>query len=188
PDVIRKLADYLDWTESLGIAVATQPSDVTAAIQLLRAKAETLGNLKSSSEQTVTTRDEEGSRVIYVLPADPETIYVPVYDPEIVFRSSASRPIVFGTGVRVGSTWNSRWGWSNRRWTQVWVTPPAWHPPPPTWRSRRRPAGRPPGFWRPDRPGAGRPDRPGAGRPRPPVRPGGMGGGAMGGGGMGGGG
>jgi hypothetical protein len=77
PDVIRKLADHLDWTESLGIAVATQTSDVTAAIQLLRAKAETLGNLQSTPEQTVTTRDEGGSRVIYVLPANPERIYVP---------------------------------------------------------------------------------------------------------------
>ena len=38
PDVIRKLADHLDWTESLGTAVATQTSDVTAAIQLLRAR------------------------------------------------------------------------------------------------------------------------------------------------------
>jgi len=43
PDVIRMLADHLDWTESLGTAVAMQASDVTTAIQLLRAKAETLG-------------------------------------------------------------------------------------------------------------------------------------------------
>jgi hypothetical protein len=134
PDVIRKLADHLDWTESLGIAVATQTSDVTAAIQLLRAKAESLGNLQSTPEQTVTTRDEGGSRVIYVLPANPEKIYVPVYDPGIVFSSSAAGAIAFGFGVLVGSAWNSRWGWNNRRWNQVWITPPAWHPPPPTWR------------------------------------------------------
>jgi hypothetical protein len=48
PDVIRMLADHLDWTESLGTAVAMQASDVTTAIQLLRARAETLGNLKST--------------------------------------------------------------------------------------------------------------------------------------------
>ena len=95
PDVIRKLADHLDWTESLGIAVAAQTSDVTTAIQLLRAKAETLGNLKSTSEQIVTTRDEGGSRVIYVLPANPERIYVPVYDPGIAFSSSAAGAIAF---------------------------------------------------------------------------------------------
>ena len=172
PDVIRKLADHLDWTESLGIAVATQTSDVTAAIQLLRAKAETLGNLQSTPEQTVTTRDEGGSRVIYVLPANPERIYVPVYDPAIVFSSSAAGAIAFGFGVLVGSAWNSRWGWNNRRWNQVWITPPAWHPPPPTWRPPHRPGGRPPGPWRPDRPGGNRPERPG-GRPERPGRPGG---------------
>jgi hypothetical protein len=172
PDVIRKLADHLDWTESLGIAVATQTSDVTAAIQLLRAKAESLGNLQSTPEQTVTTRDEGGSRVIYVLPANPERIYVPVYDPGIVFSSSAAGAIAFGFGVLVGSAWNSRWGWNNRRWNQVWITPPAWHPPPPTWRPPHRPGGRPPGPWRPDRPGGNRPERPG-GRPERPGRPGG---------------
>ena len=134
PDVIRKLADHLDWTESLGTAVAMQASDVTTAIQLLRAKAETLGNLKSTSEQIVTARDDGGSRVIYVLPANPERIYVPVYDPGIVFSSFASGAIAFGVGVLVGSAWNNRWGWNNRRWNQIWVTPPVWHPPPPTWR------------------------------------------------------
>src|SRR6516165_8914324 len=173
PDVIRKLADHLDWTESLGTAVAMQASDVTTAIQLLRAKAETLGNLKSTSEQIVTARDDGGSRVIYVLPANPERIYVPVYDPGIVFSSFASGAIAFGVGVLVGSAWNNRWGWNNRRWNQIWVTPPVWHPPPPTWRPPHpgRPGGRPPGPWRPDRPG-GRPERPG-GRPERPGRPGG---------------
>jgi len=172
PDVIRKLADHLDWTESLGIAVATQTSDVTTAIQLLRAKAEALGNLNSTPEQTVTARDEGGSRIIYVLPANPERIYVPVYDPGIVVSSSAAGTIAFGVGVLVGSAWNSRWGWNNRRWNQVWITPPAWHPPPPTWRPPHRPGGRPPGPWRPDRPGGGRPERPGD-RPERPGRPGG---------------
>src|SRR5215471_19148590 len=171
PDVIRMLADHLDWTESLGTAVAAQTSDVTTAIQLLRAKAETLGNLKSTPEQTVTARDEGGSRIIYVLPANPERIYVPVYDPRIVFSSSAAGAIAFGVGVLVGSTWNNRWGWNNRRWNQIWVTPPVWRPPPPNWRPPLRPGARPPGIWRPDRPGSNRPDRPSL---RPPGgRPGG---------------
>jgi hypothetical protein len=171
PDVIRMLADHLDWTESLGTAVAAQTSDVTTAIQLLRAKAETLGNLKSTPEQIVTARDEGGSRVIYVLPADPERIYVPVYDPGIAFSSFASGAIAFGVGVLVGSAWNTRWGWNNRRWNQIWINRPVWHPPPPTWRPPHRPGSRPPGPWRPDRPG-GRPERPG-GRPERPGRPGG---------------
>jgi hypothetical protein len=90
---------------------------------LLRSKAETVGNLKSTTEQTVTTREEGGSRVIYV-PANPERIYVPVYDSSLVFSSALTGALVFGTAVLVGSTWNNRWGWNNRSWNQVWINPP----------------------------------------------------------------
>src|SRR5262249_23787014 len=177
PDVVQMLSDHLDWTESLGMAFSSQAEDVANVIQLLRAKAESAGNLKSTPEQVVTSRDEGGSRTIYIAPANPERIYVPVYDSSVVFTDALTGALVFGTGVLVGSTWNNRWGWNNRRWNQVWVSPAIWHPPPPNWRPRQRPGARPPGIWRPDRPGGGRPDRPGAGRPdRPgtgrPDRPG----------------
>ena len=172
PDVVEMLSDHLDWAESLGMAFSSQAEDVASVIQLLRAKAESNGNLKSTPEQVVTSRDEGGSRVIYIAPANPERIYVPVYDSSVVFTSSLTGALLFGTGVLVGSTWNDRWGWNNRRWNQVWVRPPAWNPPPPNWRPPQRPGARPPGIWRPDRPGAGRPDRPGIGRPdRPGGRP-----------------
>jgi hypothetical protein len=46
----------------------------------LRAKAESAGNLQSTAEQVVTSRDEGGARVIYIPPANPERIYVPIYD------------------------------------------------------------------------------------------------------------
>jgi hypothetical protein len=176
PDVVQMLSDHLDWTESLGTAFSSQAEDVANVIQLLRAQAESKGNLKSTPEQVVTTRDESGSRIIYIAPANPERIYVPVYDSSVVFSDPLAGALIFGAGVLVGSTWNNRWGWNNRRWNQVWVSPPAWHPPPPNWRPPQRPGARPPGIWRPDRPGGGRPDRPGTGRPDrpglPPDRPG----------------
>jgi uncharacterized protein DUF3300 len=163
PDVIKLLSEHLDWTQSLGWAQSVQPTDVGNVIQLLRAKAETLGNLKSTSEQLVTTREEGGSRVIYIVPANPERIYVPVYDSSLVFSSVVTGALVFGTGVLVGSAWNNRWGWNNRTWNQVWINPPGgWRP--------GRPGVRPPGAWRPDRPGI-RPDRPGVRPDRPGVRP-----------------
>lgn len=168
PSVIEMLVDHLEWTESLGEAFAIQPDDVAAAIQLLRAKAENLGNLKSSPEQTVLTRDDGGMRVIYISPASPERIYVPVYDPSIVFVRTAPSPMVFATGVVVGSLWNNRWGWHYRRWNDVWInnnTTINVHRPRPD-----RPGN--PGAWRPDRPGP-RPDRPGSRPDRPrPDRPG----------------
>ena len=103
PDVIHMLADHLDWTQSLGMASSLQSDDVATAIQMLRAQAEKVGNLKSMSEQVVTSRDEGGSRIIYIAPANPERIYVPVYDSSIVFTDAVAGALLFGTGVLVGS-------------------------------------------------------------------------------------
>ena len=167
PDTVRMLADHPDWTESLGWAFSVQDADVAAVIQLLRARAESAGNLKSTPEQAVTTREEGGSRVIYIAPTNPERIYVPVYDSSVVFDTVVTGALVFGTAVLVGSTWNNRWGWNNRSWNQVWIRPPG-----PGWRPPVRPIRPPPGAWRPGGPGRPpgvRPDRPGI---RPPgVRP-----------------
>ncbi len=179
PDEINLLADHLDWSQSLGMAFSLQPADVTAAIQMLRAKAESLGNLKSTPEQVVTVQESGGSRVIYIAPANPERIYVPRYDSSIVFETFLPVAAVFATGVIVGSAWNNRWGWNDRRWNQVWISPPVWHAPPSNWNPRpdRPGAGRPPAAWRPDRPGVRperpnlRPDRPGARPERPNLRP-----------------
>ena len=116
PDTIKMLAEHLDWTESLGWAFSVQDADVAAVIQMLRAKAESAGNLKSTPEQAVTTREEGGSRVIYIAPTNPERIYVPVYDSSLVFDTVVTGALVFGTAVLVGSAWNNQWGWNNRSW------------------------------------------------------------------------
>ncbi|QJP14060.1 DUF3300 domain-containing protein [Starkeya sp. ORNL1] len=171
PDVIQMLAGHLDWTESLGAAFNLQPDDVATAIQLLRAQAEKVGNLKTTEQQVVSAREEGGKRTIYIAPANPERIYVPTYDSSTVFTTAAVGALAFTTGVLVGSSWNNRWGWNNRSWNTVWVYRPGWHRPP-NW--HRPPPHRPPGSWRPDRPNRpGRPDRPNRpGRPdRPGVRP-----------------
>jgi len=176
PDVLQMLSDHVDWTESLGAAFAQQPQDVATAIQLMRAQAQKVGNLQTTPQQVVTTREEAGTQVIFIEPARPDRIYVPVYDPGVVFTSAVTTGLIFGTGILVGSYWNNRWGWHNRGWNTVWINQPVWRP--------GRPGGPPPGAWRPDRPGnrpdrpgmrppGGRPDRPGMpGRPdRPGVRP-----------------
>jgi hypothetical protein len=167
PDVLQMMADHLDWTESLGAAFSQQPQDVATAIQVLRAQAQKLGNLQTTPQQVVTTREESGTQVIHIAPAAPDRIYVPVYDPGVVFASALTTGLIFGTGILVGSSWNDRWGWHNRGWNTVWINQPVWRP--------GRPGGPPPGAWRPDRPG-GRPDRPGlrppGGRPDRPGLPG----------------
>ena len=103
PDVIAMLADHLDWTETLGTAFSAQAEDVANVIQILRAKAESVGNLKSTPEQVVTSRDEGGARVIYIAPANPERIYVPMYDSSAVFSGAVTGALLFGAGVIVGS-------------------------------------------------------------------------------------
>lgn len=154
PDVIKQLSGHPDWTESLGWAFTVQPNDVATVIQLLRAKAEKAGNLKSTPEQVVTAREEGASRVIYIAPADPERIYVPVYDSSTVFEAFVVGALVFGAVILVDAAWNNRWGWRNQYWNQVWTRPPG-----PGWRPPAPPVRPPPGVWLPDRPG--RPNRPG---------------------------
>lgn len=193
PDVIDMLTEKPEWTASIAWAFSVQHEDVSAAIQLLRAKAKDVGNLQSTPQQVVTTQPSGGSGppVIYIAPADPERIYVPVYDPGIVFGTAVAGALFFGTAFFVGSYWNNRWGWNNRTWNSVWIAPPhGWRPypgppgRPPHWRPDNRPD------WRPNRPPGGRPDRPhfrpdGPGGNRPggpggpgfrPDRPGGPGG------------
>jgi hypothetical protein len=166
PEVIELLARNLDWSQSVGAAFALQPEDVAATIQLLRAKAKDLGNLKTTQQQVVTVREENSKQIIYIAPANPVRIYVPAYDPATVFVSALPVALAFGAGVLVGSSWNNRWGWNNRSWNTVWVARPGWRPPPPNWRpGPGRPGVRPPGVWAPDRPG----DRPSL--PNRPVRP-----------------
>ncbi len=160
PSVIELLADHLEWTESLGEAFALQGEDVAAAVQLLRARAESIGNLKTTPEQTVVVRDEGGARVIYIAPAVPERIYVPVYDSSVVFTSALPIALAFTTGVFVGSAWNNQWGWNNRRWNDVWIDNRT------VVNVNRGPRPDRPGAWRPDRPGQ-RPQRPDVNRPRP---------------------
>ncbi len=64
PEQIAMLADHLDWTQSLGTAFAFQQQDVTNVIQMLRAKAESAGNLKSTPQQKVEVRETAGARTI----------------------------------------------------------------------------------------------------------------------------
>jgi hypothetical protein len=85
PQILAMLNDKLDMTQKLGDAFLGQQKDVMDAIQRLRAKAHAAGNLKSGKEQTVTTEQQNGTTVIKIEPASPEVVYVPVYDPLVVY-------------------------------------------------------------------------------------------------------
>ena len=86
PDVLKMMSSKLDWTKKLGDAVLVREADVMDAIQRLRAKADANNKLTSTKEQSVTKKQTEGSKqAIVIEPTDPSTIYVPYYDPAVVY-------------------------------------------------------------------------------------------------------
>jgi len=85
PSVIDMMSTKLDWTEELGDAIIAQQADVMDAIQRLRAKAEANNKLTSTKEQTVSTKQVQGKQVIVIEPTEPNTVYVPYYNPSVVY-------------------------------------------------------------------------------------------------------
>jgi hypothetical protein len=85
PDVLAMMSTKLDWTQKLGDAVLAQQPDVMDAIQRLRTKADANKKLASTSQQKVTKRQEQGKQVIVIEPTEPNTVYVPYYDPAVVY-------------------------------------------------------------------------------------------------------
>src|SRR5947207_9597110 len=89
PDVVKRLADDIGWTTDLGNAVLAQQSDVMDAVQRMRAKAQEKGNLKSNDQMTVETKVIEHKQVIVVEQSKPDVVYVPSYDPTVVYGPPA---------------------------------------------------------------------------------------------------
>jgi Protein of unknown function (DUF3300) len=85
PDVLKMMSDKLDWTQKLGDAVLAQQTDVMDSVQRLRAKADANDKLKTTKQQKVTKKSEGGKQYIVIEPTDPQTVYVPYYDPAVVY-------------------------------------------------------------------------------------------------------
>jgi hypothetical protein len=81
PSVLGNMDKNLSWTSSLGDAYYNQQPEVMDAVQVMRQRAQQAGNLKTTPQQTVTT---QGSTIV-VQPASPEIVYVPAYDPWLVY-------------------------------------------------------------------------------------------------------
>lgn len=85
PQVLAMMSEKLDWTQKLGDAFLAQQKEVMATAQSLRAKAVEKGALKDTKEQKVTTDVENNTTIIKIEPADPDVVYVPTYDPAVVY-------------------------------------------------------------------------------------------------------
>jgi hypothetical protein len=106
PSVLEMMSTKLDWTHKLGNAVLAQQSDVMAAVQRLRSRAQANNKLTSSKEQTVTVTQEHSGPVIAIESTDPGTVYVPYYDPNVVYGSwpyADYPPYYFGVPGYIGA-------------------------------------------------------------------------------------
>jgi Protein of unknown function (DUF3300) len=139
PQVLGMLAQNMNWTASLGQAFQSQQAGVMDAVQRLREEAVQEGKLKSTPELTVATVNEGGQPYIEILPANPQVVYVPQYEPTAIWGAPAYYPypqvvypstgslvatglLSFGAGVAVGSFFPyGGWGW-NAGWGRHEVT------------------------------------------------------------------
>jgi len=127
PELVKRLADDIQWTTDLGNAFLAQQGDVMDAVQRMRKKAKDKGNLKSNEQQKVETKEVENKQVIVVEQANPQVVYVPSYNPTVVYGApvyayppiyypppgyyAAGMAISFGVGVAMGAMWSGGWGW-----------------------------------------------------------------------------
>lgn len=123
PSVLQWMDDNLAWTTEIGQAFASQQSDVMDSIQRLRAKAQALGNLESTPQENV---DEEDG-VIDIDPTDENEVYVPDYDPNLIY----SEPGVycsFGVGFPLGVWLGYNWDWRHHHlmWWEERGGRPGW--------------------------------------------------------------
>ena len=125
PSVLENMDKNLSWTSSLGDAYANQQQDVTDAVQAMRQQARNAGYLNSNEQEKVTTQ----ASTIVIEPANPEVVYVPAYDPWLVYGDSivpypgwypvpgiffAGPAISFGFGFGVG--YFGGFGWGFLKW------------------------------------------------------------------------
>jgi hypothetical protein len=95
PQVVDLMAGNLRWASQLGGAFAVDREGVFDSIQRLRKQSQTAGNLKSTPEQTVETRTTRaGQQVIVIEPANSQVVYVPQYDPQVVYTQPASTTVI----------------------------------------------------------------------------------------------
>jgi hypothetical protein len=132
PEVLKWMDDNLDWTTELGQAFLNQAQEVMESIQRLRQTAANFGNLQSTPQQQVVNDGGE----IEIIPADPQVIYVPVYEPaQVYYQTDYGAPfITFGLGFAIGSWLNCDFDWAHHNivvWNRAHPRPPNWwHEPP----------------------------------------------------------
>ncbi|HGX2961245.1 TPA: DUF3300 domain-containing protein [Escherichia coli] len=133
PQLMALMGENPQWVQNLGDAFLAQPQDVMDSVQRLRQLAQQTGSLKSSTEQKVITTTkkavpvkqtvtapvipsntvltaspvitEPATTVISIEPANPDVVYIPNYNPTVVYGN-----------------------WANTAYPPVYLPPPAGEP------------------------------------------------------------
>jgi hypothetical protein len=113
PSVLNMMAQDPNWTQQLGNAVLAQRADVMDAVQRQRKASYKYGYLRTSPYDSVV----DSGGYVEILPVNPAYIYVPAYDPYLVY--GPPRPgfviggaIRFGPGIVIGAAF-APWGWGH---------------------------------------------------------------------------
>jgi uncharacterized protein DUF3300 len=124
PTVLANLDKNITWTSGLGDAYTNQQQDVMNAVQVMRQRAQQAGNLSTNSQEAVSSQ----ASTIIIQPVNPEVVYVPEYDPWIVYGAPVvaypgwypfaglyigGPGIYFGDGFGIGYFGGFGWGWHN---------------------------------------------------------------------------
>ena len=132
PQVLTRMNRNLPWTTDLGNAYYNQPQDVLQAVQDLRGRAVDAGNLQSTPQEEVSY--DQG--YIALAPANPQVVYVPVYNPWSVYGDPVSpypgfslfgalgsffgsAPVSYGLGIAMNAFASTPWGWL--AWGLSWL-------------------------------------------------------------------
>jgi hypothetical protein len=81
PDLLARMDESPQWTADLGSAFVEQEPYVMDTVQELRRRAQANGALQSNGEYSV----QQQGPSIAVYPAQPQVVYVPYYDPYVVY-------------------------------------------------------------------------------------------------------
>ena len=129
PEVLAMMDTNLSWTSALGDAYVNGQQNVLDAIQEMRKRAQKAGTLKSTPQETVTA----DGQTIGIEPADPEVVYVPEYDPWLVYGAPLGLypdwigfpglyidgpGMAFDVGIGIGVFGGFGWGWHH--WGTDW--------------------------------------------------------------------
>ncbi len=122
PNVLSLLTQDIRWTTDLGNAFLAQQADVMSAVQRMRQRAQSNGQLRSNQQESVITQDQGGQQAIEIEPANPQEVYVPAYDPYYVYGYGAYPPLYypdgywFEPGIDMGLYFGGWGGWGFGGW------------------------------------------------------------------------